>query len=309
MGELRDTLDAIDEAAKEALFTPYLEAMKINCRAMWDKGRAIVEVYPDVKDGKNGPRGTGGTGGGVPPVISYRFVSDETGRDHKQIKKWVSLARKYPTIEQAQIWVEQRAAELADRYCKRLGGAQRLLTPPLPEGKFGIIYADPPWNLNDYRPPEWGEYRETHYQAMDTQQICELGVKEIRGEPSVLFLWATSPMIQDALRVINGWGFDYKAQFVWDKVKHNLGHYNSVRHELLLIATKGSMPPEVPERKDSVISIPRSDLPGEKPEEFAQIIDVLYPSGKALAMWFAGCQYFGRRWTVWGLPRLRAMTS
>ena len=60
-----------------------------------------------------------------------------------------------------------------------------------------------------------------------------------RHPDAVLFLWTTSAMLEDAFAVIEDWGFNYKTSFIWDKVKHNMGHYNSVRHELLLVAGRG----------------------------------------------------------------------
>ena len=54
----------------------------------------------------------------------------------------------------------------------------------------------------------------------------------------MLFLWATSPLLPDALRLGNAWGFKYKAAFIWDKVKHNMGHYNSVRIPMAITGEK-----------------------------------------------------------------------
>jgi N6-adenosine-specific RNA methylase IME4 len=84
-------------------------------------------------------------------------------------------------------------------------------------------------------------------------------------------------MLAESLRVVEAWGFKYAASFIWDKVKHNMGHYNSVRHELLLICTRGSCTPDNPKLYDSVQVIERSDKHSEKPEDFRSIIDDLYP--------------------------------
>ena len=123
-----------------------------------------------------------------------------------------------------------------------------------------------------------------------------MDIKDIADENAVLFLWATSPILEDAFRVINMWGFKYKASFVWDKIGHNMGHYNSVRHEFLLICTKGSCQPDNQKLFDSVQSIKRTKH-SEKPEEFRKIIDTLYPYGKRIEL-------FGRKrvenWGVYG---------
>jgi N6-adenosine-specific RNA methylase IME4 len=75
-----------------------------------------------------------------------------------------------------------------------------------------------------------------------------------------------------------------------------MGHYNSVRHEFLLICTKGSCTPDVPKLLDSVVSIERTEH-SAKPKEFRDMIDMLYPVGERLEM-FAREAYPG--WDVWG---------
>jgi len=171
---------------------------------------------------------------------------------------------------------------------KNVMDAHRLLrqeaareAPPL-EGKYRVIYADPPWKYGNTMPDYFTEQAD-HYPLMTVQEICDMPVRDLADENAVLFLWATSPILEESFRVINAWGFNYKASFIWDKIRHNMGHYNSVRHELLLIATRGSCQPDVNRLFDSVQSIERSGH-SEKPEEFRQIIDTLYPAGKRIEL-------------------------
>lgn len=166
------------------------------------------------------------------------------------------------------------------------------------EERFRVIYADPAWSYNDKQDtPNLGGAAK-HYDTMSVKQICELPVKEISEKDSVLFLWVTSPLLEDAFEVINSWGFKYKTSFIWDKVKHNMGHYNSVRHEILLIATKGSCVPDNKKLYDSVQSIERNDNHSEKPIEFLNIIDDLYTYGNKLEMF---CRKIKKEnWYGWG---------
>ncbi len=173
-------------------------------------------------------------------------------------------------------------------HAKNVMDAHRLLrqeaareAPPL-EGKYRVIYADPPWKYGNTMPDYFAEQAD-HYPLMTVQEICGMPVRDLAEENAVLFLWATSPILEESFRVINAWGFNYKASFIWDKIRHNMGHYNSVRHELLLIATRGSCQPDVNRLFDSVQSIERSRH-SEKPEEFRQIIDTLYPAGKRIEL-------------------------
>ena len=155
----------------------------------------------------------------------------------------------------------------------------------LPAGKFRVIYADPPWKygnsgmaMDGYGPAE------AQYPTMSVAELCALDIKGIAADDAVLFLWVTSPMLEQAFPIIRAWGFTYKTSFVWDKVNHNFGHYNSVRHEFLLIATRGSCTPEATTLLDSVQTIERPGRHSEKPEEFRQIIETLYPSGRRVEL-------------------------
>lgn len=162
------------------------------------------------------------------------------------------------------------------------------------EKKYRVIYADPPWSYNDKQNVEVLGGAEKHYPTMSIQEICALPVPS--EDNAVLFIWVTSPLLEDVFKVINAWGFKYKSSFVWDKIAHNMGHYNSVRHEFLLIATKGSCTPDVKKLYDSVVSIERT-AHSAKPKEFREIIDTLYPCGERLEM-FAREASAG--WDVWG---------
>ena len=165
-----------------------------------------------------------------------------------------------------------------------------------PEGKYRVIYADPPW---DYKTGENSKNTadpELQYPVMSLEAICDLPVKEIADENAVLFLWTTSYHIFESKAVLDAWGFEYKSMFIWDKVKHNMGCYNSVRHELLLIATKGSCTPDNVELIDSVQSIERTRH-SEKPEEFRKIIETLYKYGNKVEC-FARKQTEG--WDAYG---------
>jgi len=122
---------------------------------------------------------------------------------------------------------------------------------------------------------------------MTIAQLCDLPIPDLCEDNAVLFLWVTSPLLESCFPVIRAWGFTYKASFVWDKVKHNMGHYNSVRHEFLLVCTRGSCTPDVVELFDSVQSIERTTH-STKPEEFRTIIDTLYPHGKRLELFARG---------------------
>jgi N6-adenosine-specific RNA methylase IME4 len=178
--------------------------------------------------------------------------------------------------------------------------AERLAaTPELPEGVYRVIYADPPWEYGDKRTNDANSgSAESQYPTMPIDDICGLAVSEIAAADSVLFLWATAPLLTEAVQVIESWGFTYKAQFVWDKVKGFNGHYNDVRHELLLVATRGSCVPKIETLDPSVVQAKRTQH-SRKPDCFYELIERMYPPGERTHV-----ELFARRsrngWQSWG---------
>ena len=160
--------------------------------------------------------------------------------------------------------------------------------------KYRVIYADPPWSYNDKQDTAKLGGAEKYYHTMALDDICAIQVPTEKN--AVLFLWATSPLLPEALAVITDWGFTYKSSFIWDKVSHAMGHYNSVRPEFLLIAVKGSCTPDVKKLYDSVVSIERTEH-SRKPAYFRELIDELYPIGERIEL-FAREAADG--WDVWG---------
>ena len=163
--------------------------------------------------------------------------------------------------------------------------------------KYKVIYADPAWSYGDKQNTKLLGGAIKHYGTMNISDICSLPIKSLIEKNAVLFLWVTSPLLEDAFRVIKGWGFKYKTSFIWDKVLHNMGHYNSVRHELLLVCTKGSCTPEYVKLFDSVVSEERTKKHSQKPNVFREIIDTLYPSGNRIELF---ARETATNWDWWG---------
>lgn len=168
---------------------------------------------------------------------------------------------------------------------------QRAKEIPLPKGKYQVIYADPPW---EYSNSGISGAAANHYQTMATEDIANMPVPA--AENSVLFMWVTNPLLEDALRVLNAWGFSYKTNMVWIKDKAGQGFYVKGQHELLLICTKGSFTPDSSLYVRSVVEAPRQEH-SEKPEVFYEIIEKLYPKRNYLEL-FARNKRKG--WTSYG---------
>ena len=116
-------------------------------------------------------------------------------------------------------------------------------------------------------------------------------------DDAVLFLWATSPKLEEALEVLKAWGFQYRTCMVWVKDKIGMGYYARQRHELLLIGKRGNLPvPDPEDRPDSVVMAPRAGH-SEKPEVFYEVIERMYPTCERVEL-FARHPRDG--WAAWG---------
>jgi N6-adenosine-specific RNA methylase IME4 len=176
---------------------------------------------------------------------------------------------------------------------QRVDMAKTLKDMPLPEKKYQIIYADPPWKY-DFSETQSRDI-ENHYPTMDTDDICNLNIPS--ADDSVLYLWATAPKLREALRVIDAWGFTYKTHAIWDKEKIGMGYWFRGQHELLLVATKGNFQPPQPE--DRVPSVFRDErkLHSQKPPVVYEIIEKAYPELIKIELF---CRDPRDGWDSWG---------
>ena len=115
---------------------------------------------------------------------------------------------------------------------------------PFPNKKYNIIYADPPWS---YKGKMMNSSVTDHYSVMTINDICNLPVKDISKDNSILFMWVTDPLLEKAFEVIKAWNFVYKTvAFTWAKSNKNklgmftgLGYWTRGNPEMCLLATKG----------------------------------------------------------------------
>ena len=171
---------------------------------------------------------------------------------------------------------------------------------------YSVILADPPWKYNS-RANHKTRFRGGacgHYGLMSTQEISELPIADLADENAVLFLWATFPMIQDAFKVIEAWGFEYKTiGFTWAKTNpvsgtpfFGVGYYTKSNAEPCLLATRGNVLKPAVNTVSSLIIAPRREH-SRKPDEMYERIEQMYPDAKKLEL-FARQKRPG--WDSWG---------
>ena len=171
---------------------------------------------------------------------------------------------------------------------------------PFPEKKYAVIYADPPWG---YRNRGTRAAAEKHYRTMSIGDIKALPVADIAAEDCVLFLWATFPMLPEAMETIKAWGFRYKTvAFVWAKQNRRspgwfwgLGNWTRSNAEVCLLATKGR-PERVSASVHSLICAPVGEH-SAKPKEARERIEALMGDVPRIEL-FARERVSG--WDCWG---------
>jgi N6-adenosine-specific RNA methylase IME4 len=149
----------------------------------------------------------------------------------------------------------------------------------LPDRKYGVVLADPEWRYEPYsRVTGMDRAADNHYPTSDLETIKQRPVVRIAADDCILFLWATVPMLPQALEVMEAWGFDYKSHIAWIKNRIGTGHWFRNKHELLLVGTRGSVPAPAPGTQfPSAIEAPVG-AHSAKPERFLELIEAYFPN-------------------------------
>ncbi|WP_397575766.1 MT-A70 family methyltransferase [Sphingorhabdus sp.] len=186
--------------------------------------------------------------------------------------------------------------------------------PTLPDEKYDIIYADPPWDYGGKMQFDLTSKKDFNkgfekkifisaanfkYPTVKTKELMRLPVESIAADDCLLFMWATNPHLKQAIELGTAWGFEYKTvAFVWDKMVHNPGQYTLSHCELCLVFKRGKIPrPRGARNVHQLVHAPRSKH-SEKPNKILTNIDLMFPSQRKIEL-FARRRSVG--WSVWGL--------
>lgn len=186
--------------------------------------------------------------------------------------------------------------------------------PDLPEKKYSIIYADPPWDYNgkmqfdkssksvdkiNLEKKIFISAANFKYPTVKTEILKKIPIYDIAENDCLLFMWVTNPHLKQGLELAASWGFDYRTvAFVWDKMVHNPGQYTLSYCELCLVFKRGRIPkPRGARNVSQLVREPRGRH-SEKPTEVQKRIEAMFPAQKKIEL-------FARRkpdnWDVWGL--------
>lgn len=181
---------------------------------------------------------------------------------------------------------------------KLLAGMQQAL----PDKRYGVILADPEWKHVPWSDQGMLKSADNVYPTSSTDEICARPVQTICADDCVLFLWGTVPMLPDALRVMEAWGFTYRSHCVWRKIypgaQQGMGYWFRVNHEILFVGTRGKIPCPAPgENWGSVID---AEVRGHsvKPDWQYELIEAYFPNLPKIEL---NARRARDGWDSWGL--------
>ncbi len=205
------------------------------------------------------------------------------------------------------------------QFRRRLGrklGLAKLLFSPLSDtetirdfnarvnGRYGTILADPPWRFTNRTGKGATEHKRLRqYPTLSLEEIAHLPVSEVAAEQSHLYLWVPNALIGEGLAVMNRWGFQYKTNLVWYKIRKDggpdgrgVGFYFRNVSELVLFGIRGQLRTFPPARRQVNVMLSRKGRHSQKPEALYETIEKCSP-GPYLEL-FARTKRSG--WFQWG---------
>ncbi len=172
--------------------------------------------------------------------------------------------------------------------------------PELVAGAYDLIMADPPWRFELYSEKGEEKSAQSHYRTMTLDEIRDLPVAGLAKPDSLLWLWATAPMLDLQISVLKAWGFEFKTSGVWvkttvnSKVAFGTGYVLRNAHEPFLIGTRGN--PETARNVRSVV-MGRVRSHSQKPEEAFQAAERLMPKAHRIELFSRTTR---QDWDAWG---------
>lgn len=186
--------------------------------------------------------------------------------------------------------------------------------PELPNKKYQIIYADPPWDYGGKMQFDKSSIKDQNigwkrdifisaanfkYPTIKTKDLKNIPIQQICADDCLLFMWVTNPHLAQGIELATSWGFEYRTvAFIWDKMNHNPGQYTMSNCELCLVFKRGRIPqPRGARNIQQLVKAPRGEH-SVKPKEIRDNITKMFPSQLKIEL-FARQKCNG--WDAWGL--------
>jgi N6-adenosine-specific RNA methylase IME4 len=171
---------------------------------------------------------------------------------------------------------------------------------------FRTVLADPPWQFINRTGKVAPEHRRLNrYDTMSAEEICALPVAQAVQDPAHLYLWVPNALLPEGLRVLNAWGFSYKSNIVWHKLRKDggsdgrgVGFYFRNVTEILLFGVRGKNARTLQLGRTQVNYLgTRKREHSRKPDEQYPLIEGCSP-GPYLELFARGSR---PGWTTWGM--------
>jgi len=171
--------------------------------------------------------------------------------------------------------------------------------------KYQTVYADPPWQFQNRTGKAAPEHKRLRrYSTMTLNEIIQLPVQDIADEKSHLYLWVPNALLPDGLAVMQAWGFTYKTNIIWEKIRQDgypdgrgVGFYFRNVTEILLFGIRGKNNRTLqPARTQVNLIRSRKREHSRKPDEFIPLIESC-SSGPYIELFARGDR---AGWDMWG---------
>ena len=166
--------------------------------------------------------------------------------------------------------------------------------------KYNVLYVDPPWSYNNKK--TGGSLisgSASKYPTMTQKELLTLDINKVAMEDSILFMWATTPLIDEAFLLMNTWGYAYKTMITWEKTgRLGMGFWFRVNTEHLLVGVRGEVKPFRCSSKN-ILSLPTSKH-SRKPPEFRTLIEKATTSIPNRSMLEMFAREVSVGWECWG---------
>jgi N6-adenosine-specific RNA methylase IME4 len=171
--------------------------------------------------------------------------------------------------------------------------------------KFQTIMADPPWRFTNRTGKMAPEHKRLNrYETMTLADICALPVADVAKEPAHLYMWVPNALLPEGLEVMKAWGFNYKSNIIWHKIRKDggsdgrgVGFYFRNVTEVLLFGTRGKGARTLaPGRRQVNMMETRKREHSRKPDEQYDLIEAC-SRGPFLELFARGTR---PGWTYWG---------
>lgn len=169
--------------------------------------------------------------------------------------------------------------------------------------QYDIIYADPPWDYKGQKQHNGKAGKLTgsadkHYRTLKLSDLKRLPVVEIAADDCLLFMWSSSPHLDQGIDLMKAWGFKWATVgFVWNKMRVNPGFYTMSQCELCLIGKRGRIPKPRGARNVRQLVESLRGAHSVKPAEVRGRIDEMFPTQSKIEL-FARQRADG--WDAWG---------